>query len=262
MSERMGDSPVKEEKKGPDQGQRLQDRPRKKGERLPGRRGFKVDELSEQARALVLEMMHKGVPYEKISIMVAEAYGESISGPAICRYNRFSKEQFDLAADRTKKIREWSRAIVGAASENPDVDTGKLLTSLMEGDLLSYITSVDTQSQMADLPINKITDMIYKMSRVSVQRESLLWKAKVQNALKALDEKAQKAQTAQTEQMNESGPADETLKSRLSQIQLEYSLENLRAGLYELGIVDKPKHTKGLDPETLRTIKEEIYGLI
>jgi hypothetical protein len=172
-----------------------------KGERLPGRRGFRADELSAEAKDKLLELFNKQVPYKVICQVIREVYGEDISPAAACRYNRHMKEQFDMAADQTRKIREWSKAIVGAASENPDVDTGKILTSLMEGDLLAFITSVDMQTALETLPPNKIADMIYKMSRVSIARERLLWDVKVKKILSTAVQKAQKIEKEQNKEM-------------------------------------------------------------
>ncbi|MEW6378608.1 MAG: phage protein Gp27 family protein [bacterium] len=232
----------------------------RKGERITGRRGFKVEEMSAQAREKILELMNQGVAYKEISRIVAEVYGEQISSAAICRYNRMSKEQFDLAAERMMKTREWSKAIVGAASENPEVNTGKLLTNLIEGDLISFITSCDMQERLQELPIDKVADIVYKMGRVSNQREKLLWETRVKQALQKVEEKAEKA--AQSREPVSIDPANinQKLEHHLSTLLEEYGQEQIHAALISLGVI-ADRSRQGLDPETLKTIREEIYGI-
>ncbi|MEW5803738.1 MAG: phage protein Gp27 family protein [bacterium] len=236
----------------------------RKGERIIGRRGFRVDEMSAQVREKILELMNQGVAYKEISRIVAEVYGEKISSAAICRYNRMTKEQFDLAAERMQKTREWSKAIVGAASENPEVDTGKLLTNLIEGDLVSFITSCDMQERLNELPIDKVTDIVYKMGRVSNQREKLLWESRVKQALQKAEEKVRRsAQDKEaTGTMTTGAPlaVNQALESQLATLLEHYGPDQIRAGLSSLGVITT-RNNQGLDPETLKTIREEIYGI-
>jgi len=63
-----------------------------KSKRLPGRHGFKVDELSKEAKDAILKMLDDKIPYQKIAEAIQKEFKETISDAAICRYNRMLHE--------------------------------------------------------------------------------------------------------------------------------------------------------------------------
>ena len=231
----------------------------RKGERITGRRGFKVEEISEQAREKILELMNKGVAYEKISGIVDEVYKEKVSAAAICRYNRMLKEQIDLAAERTRYIRECSKAAMEKLGDDPDVDIGKFLTMRVEGEILTYINSIDVQGELRGLRFDKVADIMRKLGEVTVRREALLWKTKLDRAFQAIDEKARKAAQGPGPGLDDA-PVDRNLESQLATLLEHYGPKQIRASLSTLGVITA-RNTQGLDPETLKTIREEIYGI-
>ncbi|MEW5803747.1 MAG: Bro-N domain-containing protein [bacterium] len=58
------------------------------GQRIPGRCGFKIDELSEEAKAEAITLLQQGMAYKKVAEIILQKYDEKISGAALCRYNR------------------------------------------------------------------------------------------------------------------------------------------------------------------------------
>ncbi|MEW6378616.1 MAG: Bro-N domain-containing protein [bacterium] len=71
-----------------------------KGQRVPGRCGFKVDELSENAKAEAISLLKQGMAYEKVSEAIMEKFNEKISAAALCRYNRLVLQKQREAEER------------------------------------------------------------------------------------------------------------------------------------------------------------------
>lgn len=232
----------------------------RKGERITGRRGFKVDEMPEDAREKVLELMHHGIAYEKISEVVNEVYGEQVSPAALCRYNRMLKEQIEMATEKTRYIRELSKAAMEKIGDDPDVDIGKFLTMRVEGEILTYLNTIDVQEELKGLRFDQVASIMKKLGDVTVRREALIWKTKLDRAFKKLDAQAKEAQGSGSGEGE--GEVNEALESQLATLLEHYGPEQIRAGLSALGVIAVSAGNKqGLDPDTLKTIREEIYGI-
>jgi len=232
-----------------------------KGERIPGRRGFKVDELTDEAREYVLRMFNKQMPYKDIAQILNEVYHESISPASLCRFNRASKEQIELAAAQFKTKREWLRAVIDVTSDRPDVEMSKALMSIMEGECLEALTSIDMQAKLGDLPVDKFGLLVSRLARTNTSIERLRgeWMEKIKKVLSIAEKKAagEQCESANTAS---SVPIDESLKQTLKALQEKYKGVLLEA-LYACGIVARPRPAQGLDPNTIKSIREEIYGI-
>jgi transposase-like protein len=233
-----------------------------KGERIPGRRGFKVDELSEEAREYVLRMFNKQMPYKDIAQIVTDVYHEKISPSSLCRFNRASKEQIELAAREFKTKREWLRAVIDVTSERPDVEMSKALMSIMEGECLEALTSIDMQQKLGDLPVDKFGLLVSRLARTNTSIERLRgeWMEKIKKVLSIAEKKAT-GEHSESAKSAPSIPIDESLKRTLTALQEKYK-DMLPEALYDLGIVERPRHIQGLDPDTIKSIREEIYGIL
>lgn len=221
-----------------------------------------LDTMPDDAKVFFREEEEKGTSCIKLSLELKEKYGISISDSAISRYLRKEADQLEAAKQRIEKTREWAQVLIDAnKNAGGEIDTNKVLMNLIQGDVLQFVSmNKDAMQEKAgDLTLDRLADISYKMAKVNIQNEKLALQKKASEVFFKLEEK-EKRETSLNKN-KDTPPTPPKLKVNLEFLLQEYGQEQLRAALIEGGIIAEPKSSQGLDPETLRTIREDVYGI-
>jgi hypothetical protein len=221
-----------------------------------------IDTMPDDAKIYFREEKEKGTSNVKLSLGLKEKYGIAISPTAVSTFLRKEVDQMEIAKQRMEQTREWAQALINANSNaGGEVDTNKVLMNLIQGDVLQFVSmNKDAMQEKArDLTLDRLADISYKMAKVNIQNEKLALRKKASEVFFKLEEKGK--QDTPSNKTKDTPPIPAKLKSNLEFLLQEYGQEQLKAALIEGGIIAEPKSSQGLDPETLRTIREDVYGI-
>lgn len=223
-----------------------------------------LDAMPDDAKIFFRQEVDKGKTSREISRNLKEKYNVNILQGGINAYLRKEADQIEIAKQRIEKTREWAQVLIDANnSAGGEVDTNKVLMNLIQGDVLQFVSmNKDAMQEKAgDLTLDRLADISYKMAKVNIQNEKLALQKKASEVFFKLEEKGKQKQETSLNKNKDTPPVPPKLKSNLEFLLQEYGQEQLRAALIEGGIMAEPKSSQGLDPETLRTIREDVYGI-
>ena len=223
-----------------------------------------IDKMDDEAKIYFRQEVEKGTTCKKISEGLKEKYNVTVSDAAVSNYLRKEADQIEIAKQRIEQTREWAQVLIDANnSAGGEVDTNKVLMNLIQGDVLQFVSmNKDAMQEKAgDLTLDRLADISYKMARVNIQNEKLALQKKASEVFFKLEEKGKQKQETSLNKNKDTPPTPPKLKSNLEFLLQEYGQEQLKMALIEGGIIAEPKSSQGLDPETLRTIREDVYGI-
>ncbi len=221
-----------------------------------------LETMPDDAKIFFRQEVDKGKTSREIARDLKEKYNIAISHGPICNYLRKESDQIEIAKQRIEKTREWAQVLIDAnKNAGGEVDTNKVLMNLIQGDVLQFVSmNKDAMQEKAgDLTLDRLADISYKMAKVNIQNEKLALQKKASEVFFKLEEKGK--QNSSLNKTKDAPPIPTKLKSNLEFLLQEYGQEQIKAALIETGIIAEPKSSQGLDPETLRTIREDVYGI-
>ncbi len=219
----------------------------------------KIELLPEEAKEILQIEVKKRTPTKKIAEILTKKTGINITVNNINQHLRREADKLEFAKRRIEKIREWTEIITQTTNKSPQTDTTKLLTNLIQGDVLQFMITADTQARMGDLSFDKVADIALRIANFNNQKEKIELQKRTTHLFETLEEK----NTARNKGKSENTPQEinPELTKIIKNLKEQFGEEQLKNALIEAGIMPPPKNNQGLDPETLKTIREEVYGI-
>ena len=225
-----------------------------------------LDTMPEEAQVYFRQALSEHLTRAKIVKGLNEKYGVKISKTRMDDYLRRESDLIEIGKQRVRQVREWSQSLVDAnASAGGGLDTNKILRDLIQGDVLQFVSTNQEmmQEKAGDLTLDRLADITIKMARVNIENERLTLQKKASDLFQGLEEKNKKReQNKISDTTIDTTPPPDELTAALGSLVQQFGQEQMKAALIGSGIIPPARSSQGgLDPETLRTIREDVYGI-